>query len=86
MPDGEFVENDEYYMYQCKLHIPWRGKSESILPEDSSWHEFYLDNLQQIEHSDIINELPPPDGLEFEDEEFNDPHVVVRDPATALAR
>jgi len=79
--------NEQFFKYQCKLHIPWRGNFEDILSRSGSWRDLYLRHLDQIEAQERVEiEFPEdPDDIQFEPEPLNDSHIV-RGPAFALSR
>lgn len=46
---GDSENDEEHYLYQCKLHLPWRGQFESMKGPDQTWADIYHDRLAHLE-------------------------------------
>lgn len=79
IPYSEDDDNEDYFMYQCKLHVPWRGDFNQFFAGAGSWEEVFIARGQNPEDDPQFRvRLPPPEEVQF-DQPMGDPFAVVRD-------
>lgn len=78
---------EQYFYYQCKLHVPWVNDIDANLPWDASYEDIYnrSTNNGQLIPDRPPEEFPEPDGDQFPDNQFEHA-VIVRDAAMAASR
>lgn len=72
-------DNEEHFMYMCKLHVPWRGDFTRYFAGRGSWEQIFDEHGQNQENDPEFGAvLPPPEEVQFYEPE-PDPFAAVRD-------